>query len=72
MRIATIANLEDRTSEDERTGAVRSIQAADLSLPQAALTELWSPIYLERLGPHLLALPRARDARSGARPLHRA
>jgi hypothetical protein len=49
MKIATIANLEDRTSEDERTGAMRSIQAADLSLPEAALKELWSPMYLERL-----------------------
>ncbi len=49
MKLATIANLEDRTSEDERTGAVHSIQAADLSLPEAALQELWSPVYLERL-----------------------
>jgi hypothetical protein len=49
MKIATIANLEDRTSEDERTGAMRSIQAADLSLPEAALKEFWSPMYLERL-----------------------
>jgi len=49
MKPATISNLEDRTSEDERTGAVRSIQAADLSLPEAALQELWSPMYLERL-----------------------
>ncbi len=49
MKVATIANLEDRTSEDERTGAMRSIQAADLSLPEAALAELWSPMYLERL-----------------------
>jgi hypothetical protein len=49
MKIATIANLEDRTSEDERTGAMRSIQAADLSLPEAILRELWSPMYLERL-----------------------
>jgi hypothetical protein len=49
MKIATIANLEDRTSEDACTGAVRSIQAADLRLPEAALRELWSPLYLERL-----------------------
>jgi hypothetical protein len=49
MKLATIANLEDRTSEDERTGAMRSIQAADLSLPETALRELWSPMYLERL-----------------------
>ncbi len=46
---ATISNLEDRTSEDARTGAIRSVQAADLSLPEAALRELWSPMDLERL-----------------------
>ena len=49
MRPATISNLQDRTTEDARTGAMRSIQAADLSLPEAVLRELWSPIYLERL-----------------------
>ncbi len=49
MRPATISNLQDRTTEDARTGAMRSIQAADLSLPEAALRELWSPLYLERL-----------------------
>jgi hypothetical protein len=49
MQSATISNLQDRTTEDARTGAMRSIQAADLSLPEAALRELWSPMYLERL-----------------------
>lgn len=49
MRPATISNLQDRTTEDARTGAMRSVQAADLSLPEAALRELWSPVYLERL-----------------------
>jgi len=49
VKPATISNLEDRTSEDARTGATRSVQAADLSLPEAALRELWSPMYLERL-----------------------
>jgi hypothetical protein len=49
MRPATISNLEDRTTEDVRTGAMRSVQAADLSLPEVALRELWSPMYLERL-----------------------
>ncbi len=49
VRPATISNFEDRTTEDERTGAIRSVQAADLSLPEAALHELWSPMYLERL-----------------------
>jgi len=49
VKPATISNLEDRTSEDARTGAIRSVQAADLSLPETALRELWSPRYLERL-----------------------
>lgn len=49
MKPATISNLADRTTEDARTGAVRSVQAADLSLPEAALRELWSPMNLERL-----------------------
>jgi hypothetical protein len=49
LKPATISNLEDRTSEDARTGTMRSVQAADLSLPEAALLELWSPMYLERL-----------------------
>ncbi len=49
MKPATISNLEDRTSEDTRTGAIRSVQAADLSLPETALRELWSPMHLERL-----------------------
>ena len=49
MRIATIVNLEDDTSKDERTGAVRSVQAADLYLPEDTLREIWSPPYLERL-----------------------
>jgi hypothetical protein len=49
MRPATISNLEDHTTEDARTGAMRSVQAADLSLPEAALRELWSPMNLERL-----------------------
>jgi hypothetical protein len=46
---AAISNLEDHTSEDARTGAVRSVQAADVSLPETVLRELWSPMYLERL-----------------------
>jgi len=49
MKIATIANLEDDTSEDRRTGAVRSVQAADLYMPQDALRQIWTPVHLERL-----------------------
>jgi hypothetical protein len=46
---AVISNLRDSTSVDRRTGAVRSVQAADLLLPAVALAEIWSPAYLERL-----------------------
>jgi hypothetical protein len=49
MRVATIANLEDNTSEDGATGAVRSVQAADLYLEADALRQIWSPMHLERL-----------------------
>jgi hypothetical protein len=48
-RPATISNLADSTTHDERTGAVRSRQAADLALEQQALSEIWSPMHLERL-----------------------
>lgn len=45
---ATISALHDDTSVD-RTGAVRSIQAADVMMPVAALNAIWSPAHLERL-----------------------
>jgi hypothetical protein len=48
-RVATIANLEDDTSEDRATGAVRSVQGADLFLEPEALRQIWAPVYLERL-----------------------
>jgi hypothetical protein len=46
---AVIADLGDSTSLDEDTGAVRSVQTADLVLTQDALDEMWSPEHLERL-----------------------
>jgi hypothetical protein len=49
MKIATIANLQDDTSEDAGTGAVRSVQAADVYMPEERLREIWSPPHLERL-----------------------
>ena len=49
MREASITNLRDTTSVDGETGAVRSIQTADLLLSEERLTEIWSPVYLERL-----------------------
>jgi hypothetical protein len=46
---ATIGNLRDFISVDRSSGAVRSVQTADLLLPKTALDEIWSPVYLERL-----------------------
>ena len=45
---AVLVSPEDHTTMDAR-GAVRSVQAADLTLPAAALQEIWSPMHLERL-----------------------
>jgi hypothetical protein len=44
-----IINLGDRTSVDEGTGAVRSVQTAELQLDESALEERWTRTYLERL-----------------------
>jgi hypothetical protein len=44
-----ITDASDRSSRDEATGAVRSVQAADVYLPTVALEEIWSPAHLERL-----------------------
>jgi hypothetical protein len=46
---ATVSNIEDSTTLDDRTGAVRSLQTADLVLEERALREIWSPMHLERL-----------------------
>lgn len=46
---ATIANLADSTSVDAQTGAVRSVQSADVYLDEDTLAQLWSPANLERL-----------------------
>jgi hypothetical protein len=45
---AEIADPEHHTVMD-RGGAVRSIQAANLDVPQAELDALWTPMHLERL-----------------------
>jgi hypothetical protein len=45
---AILVSPEDHTTMDAQ-GAVRSVQAADLMLPTAALDEIWSPMHLERL-----------------------
>jgi hypothetical protein len=46
---ATISNLSDETDLDAETGAVRSVQRAEVVIDRAALEEIWTPLYLERL-----------------------
>jgi hypothetical protein len=45
---AVISDPEDHTVMDAR-GGVRSIQAANVTLPEADLDALWTPMHLERL-----------------------
>lgn len=45
---ATMVDPVDHTTMDER-GAVRSVQAAEFTLPAEALDRMWTPMYLERL-----------------------
>lgn len=45
---AVIVDAEDHTTVDD-SGAVRSVQAADLTLPREALDAIWTPMHLERL-----------------------
>jgi hypothetical protein len=45
---AVIADPEEHTVMDE-TGAVRSIQAANVDMPEDELLALWKPVNLERL-----------------------
>jgi hypothetical protein len=45
---AVIRDPEEHTVMDER-GAVRSIQAADVTMPATELDSIWSPMHLERL-----------------------
>lgn len=45
----TMAPPRSLTSLDDATGAVRSVQSADVALPADALERIWSAEYLERL-----------------------
>lgn len=45
---AVIRDPAEHTTFDEE-GAVRSVQAADLRMPEAELEAIWSPMHLERL-----------------------
>jgi hypothetical protein len=46
---AVMTGSASSTSRDQLTGAVRSVQTADLFLATDALEQIWSPEYLERL-----------------------
>ncbi len=46
---AQVLELDDATTLDRDTGAVRSVQSAELVIEAAALRELWTPEHLERL-----------------------
>jgi len=45
---AVVAEPDDHTTMDAG-GAVRSVQAADLTMPAATADEIWTPMHLERL-----------------------
>jgi len=46
---AQIVELASSTAFDRDTGAVRSVQNADLVIEQSALDAIWTPTHLERL-----------------------
>jgi hypothetical protein len=46
---AVISDSVSSTTLDSSTGAVRSVQSADVLLPSSALQEIWTPAHLERL-----------------------
>ncbi len=46
---AVIDHAGEHTTTDPDTGAVTSVQAADLTMPIAELEAIWTPMHLERL-----------------------
>jgi hypothetical protein len=47
--VRVLREADDSTSMNPRTGAVRSVQSAEVVLPAERIDALWSPLYLERL-----------------------
>jgi hypothetical protein len=47
--VRVLRQADDSTTMDPRTGAVRSVQSAEVVLPADRIDALWSPLYLERL-----------------------
>jgi hypothetical protein len=48
-KLAQVSELVDQTTEDRASGAMRSVQSADVTLAQGELEKLWTPGHLERL-----------------------
>jgi hypothetical protein len=48
-KLAQVSELVDHTTEDRASGAMRSLQAADVTLGKEELEKLWTPVNLERL-----------------------
>jgi hypothetical protein len=48
-KIAQVSDLVDHTIEDPASGAMRSVQGAEMTMPEAELERLWTPAHLERL-----------------------
>jgi hypothetical protein len=48
-KLAQVSELVDHTTEDRTSGAMRSVQSADVTLGQEELQKLWTPGHLERL-----------------------
>jgi hypothetical protein len=47
--IRVLRDVDDSTAIDGGTGAVRSVQSAEVTLPADRIDALWSQLYLERL-----------------------
>jgi hypothetical protein len=47
--VRVVRDVDDSTAIDGGTGAVRSVQSAEVLLPADRIDALWSPLYLERL-----------------------
>jgi hypothetical protein len=47
--VRVLRQADDATTMDPLTGAVRSVQSAEVVLPADRIDGLWSPLYLERL-----------------------
>jgi hypothetical protein len=47
--VDVVRDVDDATAIDYDTGAVRSVQSAEVALPADKIDALWSPLYLERL-----------------------